>query len=419
MKKSKVLFLLIGLFGLAITACGGTTSSKKDSSPASSNDSTVTSVISSDSEQSSEESSEESSAEISSSEEISSSIDDSSEASSEQSSESSVEESSESSVSECSKHTWGDWEIVVEPTCVDDGTQRRVCTVCGKTQEKKASATGHNWVADESKTDVPSTCETKGTKYEKCSVCEETREVELALADHSYGEWVVVEATCGEPGTRTRTCSVCNHQEQETFRKLPHSWTVKNTVAKSGEDDMAYDEVECSVCHKTGIWAACENMEINGSDKGGAPEGCIKLASNGQNMTAKINLPEAKEGTLYLRGAMDYWHDGNNDNQNKTFSSCKNNNPANFSFSVNGTNLDFSDKYSVTFGEMLPEEAGETVGGTTYSQIGDCEVSAISLDAGENTLVFTRVDSYNLAIKYFLIVFNDASVPVEAPVPVE
>lgn len=265
----------------------------------------------------------------------------------------------------------------------------------------------HKWVADDSKQNVEATCAQEGIKYEKCSICGETKETKVSKKDHTYGEWVNVgTATCGEQGTQERECSVCHAKETRATKALPHDWEVKNTVAKSGTDDMAYDEVECKVCHKTGIWAACANMTLDGSDKGGAPEGCVKLASNGQSMTAKINLPAAKTGTLYLRGVMDYWHDGNNDNQNKMYSSCKNNNPANFSFSVNGEDLDFSAMYNVPFSDMLPEENGETVGSVTYSQIGDCKVADVSLVAGVNSLTFTRVDSYNLAIKYFLVVFN-------------
>ena len=255
--------------------------------------------------------------------------------------------------------------------------------------------------------EVAATCQQEGSYKQKCSVCGYEKTTKVNKTEHSWGEWVVKDATCGEPGTRTRECSICHEKESETLGKLPHSWEVKNTIAKSGEDDMAYDEVECSVCHKKGIWVACKDMTIDGTDKGGAPEGCVKLSSNGQSMTAKINLAAAKSGTLFLRGVMDYWHDGNNDNQNKTYSSCKNSNPANFSFEVNDVALDFSDKYDIPFSDMLPEEAGETVGSVAYSQLGDCEVAAVSLNAGANTLKFTRVDSYNLAVKYFLVVYND------------
>ena len=154
---------------------------------------------------------------------------------------------------------------------------------------------------------------------------------------------------------------------------------------------------------------ATAKATINGSDKGGAPEGCIKLASNGQSMSVTINLEAAKTGTIYLRGAMDYWHDGNNNNESKMYSSCKNSNTANFSLSVNDVDVDFTDMLNVPFSDMLPEEAGETVGSVTYSQIGDCKVGACSLDVGLNTITFTRVDSYNLAIHDFLVVFNAAA----------
>ena len=103
---------------------------------------------------------------------------------------------------------------------------------------------------------------------------------------------------------------------------------------------------------------------------------------------------------------MDYWHDGNNDNQNKSFSSVKDSaNTCNFKLEVNGAEVDPSANLTTTFGDIFPEAAGETVGSVTYSQIGDAEVGAVALVAGANTFKFTRVDSYNLAVKYFTVVF--------------
>ena len=50
-------------------------------------------------------------------------------------------------------------------TCTDEGY--------GFISEKGA----HEWVADDTKTDIPATTETEGVHYEKCSVCGKTREV--------------------------------------------------------------------------------------------------------------------------------------------------------------------------------------------------------------------------------------------------
>ena len=123
-------------------------------------------------------------------------------------------------------------------------------------------------------------------------------------------------------------------------------------------------------------------------------------------MEVKINIPAAKTGKIYLTGAMDYWYQDSNNNQEKSFSSVKDSaNTCNFKLEVNGAEIDPSANLETKFGDIFPEEAGETVGDVTYSQIGDAEVGAVSLTAGLNTIKFTRVDSYNMAIKYFTVVY--------------
>ena len=221
----------------------------------------------------------------------------------------------------------------------------------------------------------------------------------------TWGEWkVVTPATCASKGKEERTNDQGGKEERDIPMLKQHTWTA-TAVAASGEG-VDYEDIECSVCHVKGLRVAASKATLDGSDKGGAPEGCIKLSSNGNSMTVKINIPAAKTGKIYLTGAMDYWYDGNNNNETRSFSSVKNSeNSANFKLEVNEAEIDMTANLETPFSEIFPEEAGETVGSVTYSQIGDAEVGAVSLNAGLNTIKFTRVDSYNLAVKYFTVVY--------------
>lgn len=83
----------------------------------------------------------------------------------------------------------------------------------------------------------PSTCTDTGTmecwhcnicgKYflnEECKLEISERIVVIPLANHDYGEWVVVsESTETETGERYRICSVCGYKEVETIDKLDHA----------------------------------------------------------------------------------------------------------------------------------------------------------------------------------------------------
>lgn len=51
-------------------------------------------------------------------------------------------------------HTWGEWQIISQPTCTVDGTGKRTCTKCGKTETKVIKA-GHQFESE--------TCKSCGT----------------------------------------------------------------------------------------------------------------------------------------------------------------------------------------------------------------------------------------------------------------
>ena len=53
----------------------------------------------------------------------------------------------QSSISECTKHEWGDWEVIFEPTCEENGFKTRTCSVCGKVDYETITPLGHNFKA--------------------------------------------------------------------------------------------------------------------------------------------------------------------------------------------------------------------------------------------------------------------------------
>ena len=161
---------------------------------------------------------------------------------------------------------------------------------------------------------------------------------------------------------------------------------------------------------------AAANATITGGQPKSAPEGCVKLDANGDYMEVKFYLPEAKTGIIFQRGAMDYWYEDSNNNQEKTYYSQNKGNTdeaagiGNFKLEIglegDLKEVSIADKVGVTFGSMLPKEGGSEFGGHQWSAISDCEVGTVSLSAGLNTIKYTRVDSYNLAVHDFVIAFN-------------
>ena len=155
-------------------------------------------------------------------------------------------------VSECTKHVWGEKEIIKPATCTEDGQSQRTCTICGAKEEPKTIKASHTWGSWETVT--ASTCAVAGSEKRVCSVCQAEETRALALADHTYakdadGNDVVVwsqEANCESAGAGVKTCTVCGHEEEVTAQALGHdfkkdadgniefTWTVAPTCEKAG-----------------------------------------------------------------------------------------------------------------------------------------------------------------------------------------
>jgi len=280
----------------------------------------------------------------------------------------------------------------------------------------------HQW--DKWTVKTPKTCTTAGEEEHKCKVCgaKETRPID---AGHTYNDdWTEkTPATCQQEGVEHRFCVDCNHEDTRQTAKIDHVWEEKDTVNPVGDDDVGYINIECNMCHKKGIRIAAAQAEITYTNTSKttlktAPEGCVKLPSDGDSFLLKFNVAEAKTGVIYQRGSMDYWYTSSNENQKKTYYSQRNghtdeaNKVGNFKVEVgadlaNLANVVLPDETTKTYGDMLPADVGFSgVDGTDWSQIGDCLVGNVSLSAGMNYVKFTRVDSYNLAVHDFDIIFN-------------
>lgn len=151
-------------------------------------------------------------------------------------------------------HNWKDGETLLEPTCTEAGKKQKVCENCGKLLEVEIPALGHNyenrvctrcgekepgcenhtfgdWVITKN-----ATCVAEGSKKRTCTVCG-VEEVETipATGVHTYGEWQVTkQATCTADGTKTKTCTVCGATQTEVIAKLGHNF-VNRVCTRCGE----------------------------------------------------------------------------------------------------------------------------------------------------------------------------------------
>lgn len=104
----------------------------------------------------------------------------------------------------------------------------------------------HDWKY----TTVKSTCVTNGYEADVCTICSAQKDYkELPLAEHSFSVWSTTKnASCNSTGTQTRNCSVCSKTETKTIPQLTHDFTVwteskKATVFENGEQTR-----NCKLC---------------------------------------------------------------------------------------------------------------------------------------------------------------------------
>lgn len=119
-------------------------------------------------------------------------------------------------------------------TCLIDGTETGICTMCGKTEKRiiPGSALGHNYVFTNDGTE---TCTEDGTETGICTRCHDTinRIIPGSKLGHNYIFTFDNNSTCTEDGTETGICSRCGNTINQVKvgsalgHDLPTEWTIR------------------------------------------------------------------------------------------------------------------------------------------------------------------------------------------------
>ena len=147
-------------------------------------------------------------------------------------------------------HEFGEVIEVTAPTCIEDGTGKRVCAVCG--YEKSGfvlKSKGHDF--GKKVIEKEATCDEQGKESKTCSVCEYKEEFVISRRPHELGEWEIKLApTCTAFGERVKKCKFCDYEETEKLGTTSHDY--KETERKEATcEEPGYVKRVCSVCGKT------------------------------------------------------------------------------------------------------------------------------------------------------------------------
>lgn len=209
-----------------------------------------------------------------------------------------------------------------------------------------------------------------------------------------------VDANCEHEGKDVDVCINSSMSNKETIiAKTPHTWGTRSEK-HTEEGKTGYWTNECSVCHTKAIIIDAlgfTKMEGTNKDTSGAT---VKLDKpNGSYVEYEFNMPEAISScTVALYGWVDYWKDGNNNNDQRGFF---NGSDPNVGVNINGTDLTITNTKSY-------EGMGMTAGENGNGSFTLCEMGAFTtaIPAGAFKLTYTRLASYNLNITEIWLMYK-------------
>ena len=145
-------------------------------------------------------------------------------------------------------HAYGDWVIVKEATCTEQGEVTYTCNDCGHTKVEKTPALGHD--LKEVILKQP-TCSESGLKAMVCQRpgCDhKENEVSIpATGEHHWDEGVVTkQPTCITKGEKTYTCEHCGEKRYEEIGLIDHLW--EKIFEKQPDKVVTEEHYICNQC---------------------------------------------------------------------------------------------------------------------------------------------------------------------------
>ena len=120
------------------------------------------------------------------------------------------------------EHTYEDWSVTKNATCMDFGEMQRTCTACGQVETSRIEKGEHSfgeWVQT-----IASTCEEDGEHYRICTVCDYKQTETIPALEHVGGEWIT------DDFSHWKVCSECD----EIFDRADHTFDQEKICTVCG-----------------------------------------------------------------------------------------------------------------------------------------------------------------------------------------
>ena len=146
-------------------------------------------------------------------------------------------------------HAWNPWTIEKEPTVKEEGIQKRICTNCHATEEKKIDRLIESHTHNYKKQIIDPTCTTQGYTVHTCLCGHSYTSDPVSAKDHSYTAQVV-KATCETQGYTVHKCACGKTYTDSATQPAGHTWGDWKTVKEATESAEGQKERTCSACTK-------------------------------------------------------------------------------------------------------------------------------------------------------------------------
>ncbi len=150
------------------------------------------------------------------------------------------------------EHSYETWVTVTAAKCEEEGSEKSVCTVCGKETTRPIPALGHAW--GEETVETPPSCTEGGLAKTPCTRCTQTKERTLEPLGHDWQTVTLIrDATCEEDGLRAAKCSRCTAENNaQVIPARGHDMQRVELIEEATCTDDGYYSTKCSRCEKTG-----------------------------------------------------------------------------------------------------------------------------------------------------------------------
>ena len=105
-------------------------------------------------------------------------------------------------------HSYGSWKTVSASTCVREGKEQRICSLCNNVETKSLEKSDHKEIAGKTQ-----------NAHSKCSVCNETLSTkhtfDLTIENDSTADIYKYTCDCGYQYTKVIPISVCEHIDED------------------------------------------------------------------------------------------------------------------------------------------------------------------------------------------------------------